>query len=103
MSGERGRQINGTVTLLIRKHYPGKVFHAGVDGPPYSWEAFYTAQDQSLGISVAEKIKQDFWVSLHRTTLVNTTHLSILLQIMKGYIAFACRTTTSATRGTWTR
>jgi hypothetical protein len=66
-----GQHINGTLGLLIRQHYPGMVTYAEVTSSPWTWEHFYTAEDS------------EFWVSLHRTKLVNTTHSLVILEIMK--------------------
>jgi hypothetical protein len=46
------------------------------------WEHFYAAEDSEFS-TVAAQIKAEFWVSLHRTKLVNTTHSLVILEIMK--------------------
>jgi len=35
-------------------------------------------------------VKQELWVSLPRTTLLNTSHSLDILEIMNGYIMFVC-------------
>jgi hypothetical protein len=77
-----GQHINGTLGLLIWQHYPGMVTYAGVTSPPWTWDHFYTAEDSEFGI-VTARIKVEFWVSLHRTKLVNTTHSLVIFEIMK--------------------
>lgn len=69
MSGQKGRQINSILGLLIRQHYPGLVEFNGVTQPPWTWAHFYAAEDSEHG-SVAGRIKAEFWVSLHRTKFV---------------------------------
>jgi hypothetical protein len=61
--GGNARHINGIQSLLIRKHYPGMVTHAGVTGPPFTWEHFSSVTDTEHG-TLAAKIKMEFWVSL---------------------------------------
>jgi hypothetical protein len=77
-----GRHINGTLGLLIRQHYPSMVTYAGVTLPPWTWDHVYAVEDSEFG-TVAARIKAEFWVSLRRTKLVNTTHSLVVLEIMK--------------------
>jgi hypothetical protein len=58
------------------------VTYAEVTSPPWTWEHFYVAEDSEFS-TVAAWIKAEFWVSLHRTKLVNTTHSLVILEIMK--------------------
>ena len=80
--GGNSRHINGIQSLLIKEHYPGRVTHTGVTGPPYTWEAFAEVTDTVHG-NVAARIKAEFWVSLHRTALLNTTPSLDVLEITK--------------------
>jgi hypothetical protein len=77
-----GRHINGTMGLLIRQHYPSMVTYTRVTSSPWTWDHFYAAEDSEFG-TVAARIKAEFWVSLHRTKLVNTMHSLVVLEIMK--------------------
>lgn len=72
--GGKVRHINGTMTLLIRKHFPGNVTYAGVSSPPWSWEHFRAVVLGENGPTLAGLIKSEFWVSLHHKTLLSTTH-----------------------------
>jgi hypothetical protein len=74
--------MNGTLGLMIWKHYPGMVTYAGERMPPYTLAHFYATEDSDYS-TVAARIKAEFWVSLHRTKLVNTTHSLVILEIMK--------------------
>ena len=80
------RQINGILSLLIREHYPGMVTVAGTNGnmtmPPWMWDHFALATNNVAGTKAAW-IKQEHWVSLHRTTLVNLLYSLVVLKIMK--------------------
>jgi hypothetical protein len=58
------------------------VTYASVTSPPWTWEHFYDAEDSEFD-TVVVRIKAEFWVSLHRTKLVNTTHSLVVLEIMK--------------------
>ena len=80
--GGNARHVNGIQSLLLRKHYPGRVTHAGVTGPPWSWEHFASIVDPDHG-TLATRVKREFWVSLHRTALLSTTHSLDVLEIMK--------------------
>jgi hypothetical protein len=60
--GGNARHINGIQSLLIRQHFPGMVLHAGVRGPPYTWEHFSSVEDNEHG-TLANRIKRKFWVS----------------------------------------
>ena len=80
------RQINGILSLLIREHYPSMVTVTGTNGnvtmPPWTWDHFALATDNVAGTKAA-RIKQEQWVSLHRTTLVNLLYSLVILKIMK--------------------
>ena len=80
------RQINGILSLLIREHYPGMVTVAGTNGNvttlPWTWDHFALTTDNVVGTK-SVRIKQDHWVSLHRTTLVNLLYSLVVLKIMK--------------------
>ena len=93
-----GRHINGIQGILIRQHYPGMVTYAGVTSPPLTWDHFYATEGNEFG-TVAAWIKAEFWVSLHRTKLINTTDSLVVLEIMKRYMMFAYRTSSGATKG----
>ena len=47
----------------------------------------------------AERVKGELWVSIPRTTLLNTSHSLDILEVMIVYIASICRTSTDARRG----
>ena len=70
-------QVNGILGLLCKEHFPGLVGYAGVTGPACSFDhyaAALDAADQARRVfnNKAERVKQELWVSLPRTTLHNT-------------------------------
>ena len=73
VSGGTGRSPNGILGLLCRQHYPGLVNYAGRREPAYSFDHYFVAPDGEYRHK-AERVKTKFWVSLPRTTLLNTSH-----------------------------
>ena len=70
-------QVNGILGLLCKEHFPGLVEYAGVTGPAYSFDHYAAAPDATdqarrVFNNKAERVKQELWVSLPRTTLLNT-------------------------------
>jgi hypothetical protein len=74
VSAGKFRHPSSIQGLLIKKHYPGKVTHKGRHEPPFTWDHFYSVLDTN-GVPIAQIIKAEFWVSHHRTALLNTMHL----------------------------
>ena len=94
--GGHTRQVSGILGLLCKEHFPGLVEYAGVMGPAYSFDHYTAAPDavdraHRVFNNKAERVKQELWVSLPRTTLLNTSHSLDILEIMNGYIVFVCR------------
>ena len=77
--GAHTRQVNGILGLLCKEHFPGLVEYAGVMGPAYSFDHYAAAPDAAdrdyrVFNNKTERVKQELWVSLSRTTLLNTSH-----------------------------
>ena len=94
-------QVNGIVGLLCKEHFPGLVEYTRVTGPTYSFDHYATAPDavdqaHRVFNNKAEQVKQELWVSLPRTTLLNTSHSLDILEILNGYIASICRISSDA-------
>jgi len=92
-AGGHGRNPNGILGLLCREHFPGLVEYAGVTSPAYTFDHYAVApdavdRDGRQFNNKAERVKQELWVSLHRTILFNKSHLLHILEIMYGYIVF---------------
>jgi hypothetical protein len=68
--------------LLVKKHYPGLVTIDGIQKPPNKWLEFYKVKDADE-VSLVDVIKREFWVSLHRTSLLMSMHLLDGVEIMK--------------------
>ena len=93
--GAHTRQVNGILSLLCKEHFPGLVEYAGVTGPAYSFDHYAAApnavdRDRRVFNNKVERVKQELWVSLPRTRLLNTSHSLDILEIMNGYIMFVC-------------
>ena len=70
-------QVNGILGLLCKEHFPGLVEYAGVTGPAYSFDHYAATPDAAnrarwVFNNKAERVKQELWVSLPRTKLLNT-------------------------------
>jgi hypothetical protein len=73
------RQVNGILGLLCREHFPGLVKYAGVMGSAYTFDHYAVVPNARdlVGREIpnkAERVKQELWVSLPRTILLNTSH-----------------------------
>ena len=77
--GDHNRKVNGILGLLYRLHFPGLVQFGGTVESAYTW-AHYAAvpdtpdQDGRVFADKAQRVKAELWVSLSRTTLLNTSH-----------------------------
>ena len=80
VSGRGGaRLVNGILGLLCREHYPGLVEYAGKTEPAYTFDHYAAAADGTdlqgrQFPHMAARVKGELWVSLPRTTLLNTSH-----------------------------
>jgi hypothetical protein len=55
--------------LLCKKHYPSLADYAGKREPAYIFNHYTSGPDSEAG-NKAVWVKQDFWVSVHCTTLL---------------------------------
>ena len=103
--GDHNRKVNGILGLLCRQNFPGLVqFHEELQ-PAYMWDHYVAALDAAdrdgrVFPNKVERVKGELWVSIPRTTLLNTSHSLDILEVMTVYIASICRTSTDARRGT---
>ena len=67
------RLVNGILGLLCRQHFPGIVTYASKTEPAYSFDHYAVTIDAEYP-NKAARVKAEFWVSLPRTTLLNTSH-----------------------------
>jgi hypothetical protein len=72
--GGIARHANGILGLLCKTHFPGLVDYAGKREPANTFDHYANALDAEAENKMV-RVKRDFWVSLHRTTLLNTSHL----------------------------
>ena len=73
VSGGSARLVNDILGLLCGHHFPGIVTHASKTEPAYSFDYYAVAIDAEYP-NKAARVKAEFWVSLPRTTLLNTSH-----------------------------
>ena len=67
------RNPNHILGLVCRHYYPSIVMHKGTVGPAKSWDHYKSAPDADYE-DKQERVRREFWVSLVRTTLINTSH-----------------------------
>ena len=65
--------VNGILGLLCRQYFPDIVMYASKTEPAYSFDHYAIALDAEYP-NKAARLKAEFWVSLSRTTLLNTSH-----------------------------
>ena len=73
VSGGSARLVNGILGLLCRQHFPSIVTYASKTELAYSFDHYAIALDAEYPNKAAQ-VKAEFWVSLPRTTLLNTSH-----------------------------
>ena len=73
VSGGSAWLVNGILGLLCKQHFPGIVTYASKTEPAYSFDHYAIALDMEYP-NKAARVKAEFWVSLPRTTLLNTSH-----------------------------
>ena len=66
------RLVNGILGLLCRQHFSSIVTYASKTEPAYSFDHYAAALDAEYP-NKAARVKAEFWVSLPRTTLLNTS------------------------------
>jgi hypothetical protein len=71
--GGHARLVNGILCLLCRQHFLGLVEYAWKTEPAYTFDHYAVAPDVGCANKAAQ-VKQELWVSLSRTTLLNTSH-----------------------------
>jgi 3-polyprenyl-4-hydroxybenzoate decarboxylase len=73
VSGGSARLVNSILGLLCRKHFPDIVTYASKTEPAYSFDHYAVALDAEYP-NKAARVKEEFWVSLPHTTLLNSLH-----------------------------
>ena len=77
--GDHARHVNSILGLLIKEKFPSLVQFGRTIEPAYTW-AHYAAvldtpnRDGRVFTDKAQCVKDELWVSLSRTTLLNTSH-----------------------------
>ena len=73
VSGGSAWLVNGILGLLCRQHYPDVVTYKNNTLVACSFDHYAIAIDAEYP-NKAARVKAEFWVSLPRTTLLNTSH-----------------------------
>ena len=73
VSGGNALLVNGILGLLCRQHFPGIVTYASKTELAYSFDHYAVATNAEYPNKVA-RVKAELWLSLPRTTLLNTSH-----------------------------
>ena len=77
--GDHAPHVNGILGLLIKEKFLGLVQFGRTIEPAYTW-AHYAAvpdatdRDGRVFVDKAQRVKAKLWVSVSRTTLLNTSH-----------------------------
>ena len=94
MSGTPACTPASILGVLCRKWYPGivQLSEEPVVREPASNYRYALVMDDTYR-NKQERVLAEFWVSLSRTTLLNTSHSLVksFIEIMNGYIGFVCR------------
>ena len=77
--GDHTRHVNSILGLLIKEKFPGLVQFGRTVEPAYTWAHYApvsdtTDRDGRCFADKAQRVKAELWVSLSRTTLLNTSH-----------------------------
>lgn len=89
--GDHNRLPNGILGLLCREHFPGLIQFAGRLEPAYTWEhyiAFPDSPDREgrQFDNKAARVVAELWVSLPRTTFLNTSHSLDTSRLYAGFL-----------------
>jgi hypothetical protein len=95
--------VNGILGFLCKLHFPGLVEFAKKQELAYTFEHYAVFLDLPDRFcrqfaNKAQWVTQELWVSLSRTTLLNTLHSLDILEIMTRYIASICRISSYASQ-----
>jgi hypothetical protein len=73
LGGGLARHVNGILGLLLKTHFLGIIDFTGKREPAYTFDHYFNGPDAEEE-NKAVRVKWDFWVSLHRTTLLSKSH-----------------------------
>jgi hypothetical protein len=72
-SGGLACHVNGILGLLLKTHFHVIVDFIGKREPAYTFDHYFNGPDAEEE-NKAVWVKWDFWVSLHHTTLLSSSH-----------------------------
>ena len=102
-AGDHKRHVNGILDLLCRLHFPGLVAYGGGHEPAYTWDHYIALldvpdRDGRVFRNKGGRVTAELWVSIPRTTVLNTSHSLEILKIMTRYIVSICRISSDASK-----
>ena len=77
--GDHARHVNGILGLLIKEKFPGLVQFGETIKLAYMWAHYAVVpntpdRDGRVFADMAHRVKAELWLSLSRTTLLNTSY-----------------------------
>ena len=73
--GIEARNVNGILRLLCREHFPGLVWASEDEDPVVpSFDQYTLVATDTEHRNLADRVIQELWVSLSRTTALNSLH-----------------------------
>jgi len=73
--GIEARNVNGILGLLCREHFPGLVWASEDEDPVVpSFDQYTLVATDTEHRNLADRVIQELWVSLSRTTALNSLH-----------------------------
>ena len=73
--GIQARNVNGILELLCREHFPGLVWASEDEDPVVpSFDQYTLVATDTEHRNLADRVIQELWVSLSRTTALNSLH-----------------------------
>ena len=73
--GIEARNVNGILGLLCREHFPGLVWTSEDEDPEVpSFDHYTLVATDAPHRNLADRVIQELWVSLSRTTALNSLH-----------------------------
>ena len=79
--GVPARNVNGILGLLCREHFPGLVWTSEDEDPEIPSFDHYALFPAAGHLNLADQVLTELWVSLSRSTALNSLHSFDILEI----------------------
>jgi hypothetical protein len=97
--GVPARNVNGILGLLCREHFPSLVWTSEDEDPVVpSFNQYALVTIDAPYRNLVDRVISELWVSLFRTTALNSLHSLDILEINNRYLVSLCRTSSDASR-----